>query len=150
MFSLIALGAIVLTSLLWILGDNYNIVVLKAILFVLTMLIWLGFLVFILWFVWKRRKARTWVSNAIKNSLENQDFPMIDFDEDRIVFQGRQYKSEFNWSIFSSYKEELNTLYLFQNGRSYYECTAFSSNEIGADNLKKMKAIAKAKLKPLS
>lgn len=54
-FALLAFAMTVLMSLFWILGDNDNVVVLKAVSFGLTAFVWIGFLFFILVYMEKKK-----------------------------------------------------------------------------------------------
>ena len=65
----------------------------------------------------EKKEVRAWMTKTIQKALQDQEFPKVDFDEDEIVYQGRQFRSEFKWNIFSCYQEELSTLYYFRTGR---------------------------------
>lgn len=69
----------------------------------------------------------------------------IAFDDTRLRYENSVFCQEIKWDYFVAYAEEADILYLFPVG-SIDLCNSFSAQEIGSDNLQRMKDIVKAKM----
>jgi hypothetical protein len=135
-----------LTILSWTLFSSQFLITLKAILFIFSIICWAGSVFVIAWYGGKRYKSQKWVNETVAKAISDDNLFSVQFDEEKIFFVGLNFKAEYNWSIFSSYTETAECVYLFQAGRSFYECTSFSKFEIGFDNLERLKQLVKTKL----
>jgi hypothetical protein len=128
--------------------NNDSLIVFKGVSLLLIAIAWVIAAIFFVTLLIKWIKRTNWRDQSINFFLLAASKAYIVFDNDKLTFITDTYKSEINWEFYKYFGEDDSSVYLFPE-RNLYEALYFSANDIGEENLEKLKAIAKSKLMPV-
>ena len=139
------IGWTALVVALWTLTNTDSFITLKAIFFVLTLLLWVAALIFYgtVFIKWLKRKA--WIKSTLKERNEKTIEFTFAFDEKSLHFTTNTYKTELHWEHYKYWCENNSSVFLFPEN-SLYDAIYYSRSELGEENYDRLKQIAKEKL----
>jgi hypothetical protein len=131
--------------LLWTLTDGNDFVTLKAVLTVLTILIWSAAIIFILTVLFRYYKRISWRNNAVKDAFNNKIQFKFSFDGERIYYASNDQRWDLSWSYYKYWCEKEDSVYIFKES-NIYEALYYSKFELGLDIYNQLKEIASDRL----
>jgi hypothetical protein len=142
------IGATLVILVIALFTSTDSLIVFKGVSLFLIALAWLIAVVFSVILSMKWMKRTNWRDKSINTFLLADTKAYMIFDKDKLTFITDTYKSDINWEFYKYYGEDKISIYIFPE-RNLYEALYFSAGDIGEDNFKQLKAIAKSKLKPV-
>jgi hypothetical protein len=145
----LGLATIIVTGLMYLTSPN-SLITIKAIFFILLIIIWILAMAYAIWYFVKMTRVNSWITSVINKALLEENKYSIYFDDQKIFFLTKNIKSEVLWTYYKYFAEDSESIYLFPENESMYSCTSFSNMEIGIETLANLKEIAKVKLEKLT
>lgn len=142
-------GWTILLILLISISDSNFFISIKAVLIMFTAIAWFVSLVFIGTIIYKLFKRKVWRDKTLRYYSQNdKEFTFL-FDDKRIYFETFTYKTELEWSYYSFFAENEDTVFIFPP-HDIYAAIYYSKRELGAKNYEHLKAVVTQKLVPLT
>jgi uncharacterized membrane protein len=123
-------------------------IMLKGVSLVSIAIAWLIVVIFSVAILIKWIRRTKWRNNSINSFLIADTKAYMSFDNDKISFITDTYQSDINWEFYKYFGEDKTSIYIFPE-RNLYEALYFSAGDIGEENFKLLKSMAKLKLKPI-
>jgi len=139
------LGWTVFIALLWLLADSNDFLSIKAVLTVLTAIIWSAVVFFVITLLVRYYKRISWRNNAVKEAVNKRIIFTFSFDAERIYYSAGEQRWDLSWSYYKYWCEDKDSIYIFKES-NIYEALYYSKNELGLDIYNHLKEIANDRL----
>lgn len=143
--SLGLLTASAFTACMYLFTPTKVLVTVKAIFSMLTLLGWVVAIPIVIYLIVKRQRWSRRINKAVDEVLESGKSYELRFDDGALTLRTEDVTTEMNWSHFIAYMETPTILFLFTKEWAY-SFMAFSTTEIGVENVEGMKTIVRQKL----
>lgn len=140
-------GFSIITFILFLLPETKFFVILKGMLVFFTSLFWAFVFIFIATILIKKYKRIKWRNQSIEYFKKNEGTALMSFDNEKIYFTTTVHKTEINWSYYSTYSFDKDSVFIFPN-HNIYEALYFSKTELGEENFQNLTTIIKENLHP--
>ena len=122
---------------------------LKGVVTFLTAICWAIALPLCLWLLARSYRTSLWIKSSVKQTLAGGEEYFVSFNEEGITHCASSYKTELKWTYFHHYLESPSAIFLFDKN-SPFGFISFTANEIGMENLERLKAIVKQNIPVLN
>jgi hypothetical protein len=146
--ALYLIGTTLIILVVALFSSTDNLIVFKGVSLVLIALAWLVAVAFSVTLLIKWIKRTHWRNKSIDSFLFADTKAYIVFDDDKLTLITDTFKSDIKWEFYKYFREDKTSIYIFPEW-NLYEAHYFSAGDIGEENFKQLKSLAKSKLKPV-